>query len=95
MMVLIKLVNGVVLGGFSEFPFEQQPQKPGKGFIFSLTAEKTFKMKNQPRVPIFTPDTYFLIIGSSELRIKYTEKMFYSNFGVANGTFEPNGYTRQ
>jgi hypothetical protein len=52
-------------------------------------------MKNQPRVGVYTPDTYFIIIGSSELRLKYTEKKFFSNFGVANGTFEANGFTKQ
>jgi len=87
MLILIKLMNGVVLGGFSAFPFEDQPKRPGKGLIFSLTAEKTFKMKKDPRVGVYTPDTFFLIFGSSELRLKYTEKKFYSNFGVANGTF--------
>lgn len=64
-MLLVKLVNGTIIGGFTVFPFEKEVQRPGKGFIFSLTAERIFKMKREPRVAVTSNDPFFLIIGSS------------------------------
>jgi hypothetical protein len=46
LLVLVKLINGTTIGGFTVFPFGKDIQRPGKGFIFSLTLEKAFKMKN-------------------------------------------------
>jgi hypothetical protein len=34
-------------------------------------------------------------MGSSEIRIKYSEKKFFTNFGVAAATFDNNGFTKQ
>lgn len=64
-MLLVKLKNGTMVGGFTVFPFVVEVERPGKGFIFSLSAEKSFKMKKQPKVAVTTNDPFFLIIGSS------------------------------
>jgi hypothetical protein len=38
LMVLVKLKNGTMVGGFTVFAFASEVQRPGKGFIFSLSA---------------------------------------------------------
>lgn len=41
-----------------------------------------------------TYDSFFFILGSSELRLKSGSNKFFSNFGIANSTFDNNGYPR-
>lgn len=38
-----------------------------------------------------TYDTFFLIFGNSELRLKHGEAKFFTNFGIANSFYESNG----
>lgn len=38
-VILIKLINEIVIGGFTAFPFDTKvTERPGKGFLFSLSA---------------------------------------------------------
>ena len=37
-------------------------------------------------------DTFFLIIGNSEIRLKNQEWKVFSNFGIANSFYDSNGY---
>ena len=99
LFVVIKLINGYVVGGYSCFPIEKDKQKSksigyGKGIIFSLTHNRSFVMKRDPRTAVLTYDDFFFIFGNSELRLKSQEKKFFSNFGVANSTFENGTFPR-
>jgi hypothetical protein len=94
---MVKLANGTIIGGFTATPFlaERVPNgNRGQGFLFSLTAEKTFKMRIDPRQSITTYDHFFLILGNAEIRLRAGEKKVFSNFGIATSTFDNVGYPR-
>ena len=55
----------------------------------SLTNMKIYPLS--PGKRSVTYDTYFLIFGNSEIRIKHGEFKVFANFGIANGFFIPNG----
>jgi len=38
-----------------------------------------------------TYDTFFLIFGNSELRLKQGETKFFTNFGIANSFYDSSG----
>lgn len=67
----------------------------GKGFIFNLTNLQVFPLRKDPKMSVLTFDDYFFIFGNSELRLKPSEKKFFTNFGVANSTFDNMGISRQ
>lgn len=47
LLVLVHLSNGTKIGGFTSYPVtENAIQRPGKGFIFSLTDSKAYYMRN-------------------------------------------------
>ena len=50
-----------------------------------------FKRRKEPKAGVSTYDSYFLIFGNSEIRIRAQEKKVYSNFGITASTFDPEG----
>lgn len=97
LVIMVKLTNGVIIGGFTVTPFlsERVPStNKGKGFLFSLTTEKTFQMRSEPKQSITTYDHFFLILGNAEIRLRAGEKKVFSNFGIATSTFDNLGYPR-
>lgn len=38
-----------------------------------------------------TFDEYFLVVGNSEIRLRFGDKIMYSNFAISNAFFETNG----
>ena len=38
-------------------------------------------------------DNFFLLFGNSEIRLKHGESKVFSNFGIANGFYNPQGST--
>lgn len=101
MLVLFKLATNNIVGGFSCFPMEKVDREKarqigyGRGFIFNLTKFKVFQLRREPKMPVLTFDDYFFIFGNSELRLKPSERKFFTNFGVANSSFDNVGVTRQ
>lgn len=63
-MVLVKLVNGYVLGGWTEGSFYPKMVSEKDGLIFSVTNKKVFNLKEKDRRAI-SYDDFFLIIGNS------------------------------
>ena len=55
----------------------------------SLTNHKTFPLLEGKKS--VTYDTYFFIFGNSEIRIKHGEFKVFSNFGIAQASYIPNG----
>jgi hypothetical protein len=82
---MLRLINGYGVGAFSNYSINEK-QKPGNGFMFSLTLGEVFPMKSESRYSCTTFDQYYLIFGNSEIRIK--EKQFFSNFGIRDSTFD-------
>ena len=97
LMIIIKTVTGVVLGGITEYAYKKESsEKPGNGILFNLTAEKVFKLKNDANSPVAPHDDQFLIFGNSDLRIKAMEerKILFSNFGRPASIFNADKCTR-
>lgn len=60
-----------------------------RGLIISLTNSKVFRCcENKKSVGY---DSYYIIFGNSEIRIKSLEKKVFSNFGIGNGFYASNG----
>ena len=55
----------------------------------SLTNGVSFELK--PKMKPVTFDDYFIIMGNSELRIKFQDDKIFSNFGLNNGFFDNKG----
>jgi hypothetical protein len=97
LLVMVKLLNGTIIGGFTVNPFmpERVPSSnKGKGFLFTLTAEKSFPMRADPKQSTTTYDHFFFILGNAEIRLRAGEKKFFSNFGISTSTFDNQGYPR-
>lgn len=85
----IKLTNGTVIGGFTVYPIdEKNVMKPGKGFLFNLSYKKAYFLRNDPKLPVVSYDSYYYLFGNAEIRLKSQERKVFSNFGIANSTFD-------
>lgn len=92
---MIKLVNGYVIGGFTEYAIEKgNIEKPGSGFIFSCNIKKFYTVKNDARLPVVSYDDYFCLFGNAEIRLKTQEAKVFSNAGIAASTFDLGRDTR-
>ena len=85
---MIRLHNGRMIAGFSIDAVSKSTPASSSALILSLTNKKSFNLLNGKRA--VTYDDYFLIFGNSELRLKTGELKFFTNFGIANGFFDPN-----
>ena len=95
LLLLIKTVTGAVVGGYTRFPYHKKDwQKPGEGFIFSLTSEKVFLRKKDPKTAVAPYDDQFMLFGNAELRIKTNISKVFSNLGIGTATFEAEGFSR-
>ena len=96
-VLLIKLKNDMVLGGYSESPFLLKTSNNNKvvnsnGFIFSVSNTESFPIIKGKQA--ITYDNCFIIFGNNELRIKQEENnKFFSNFGIASAFADPKGQT--
>ncbi len=88
LLLVIKLVNGYVIGGFSEYAIEKgRIEKPGSGFIFNCNIKKSYNVRSDARLPVVSYDDYFCLFGNAEIRLKSQEAKVFSNFGIAASTF--------
>lgn len=95
LLILVLLKNGSVLGGFTCFPYSSSHvQRPGKGLLINLNYEMCYKVRENPRLPVTSYDQYFFILGNAEIRIRSQEQRMFSNFGIANSTFDSKGDSR-
>jgi hypothetical protein len=89
LLIVLELANGTVLAGFSVFPIDpQRTERPGKGLLMSITDEKVYRVREDPKLPVMPFDSYYYILGNAEIRLKSQEKKIFSNFGIANSTFD-------
>lgn len=89
LIVFIKISNGTIIGGFTVYPVDpERIHRPGRGFLFSLTGRKVYPLRTQPKLPVVSYDNYFFLFGNAEIRLKSQEKKVFSNFGIANSTFD-------
>ena len=79
----------MIFAAFSESPISNTKAPNKGGVIMSLTNKLSFELT--PGKRSVTYDTYFLIFGNSEIRIKHGEWKVFANFGIANGFYMPNG----
>jgi hypothetical protein len=97
LVIIIKLTNGTIIGGFTVDPFlpHRVPNlNKRQGFLYSLTAGRTFQMKIDIQQPITTYDRFFLVLGNNDIRLKAGENKLFSNFGIATSAFDNEGYPR-
>ena len=67
-VVLVKTVAGFYLAGYSESPISNKTPASKGGLIMALNNKKTFPVI--PGKKSVTYDSFFLIIGNSEIRLK-------------------------
>lgn len=92
---MVKLANGYVIGGFTEYAIDKaRIEKPGSGFIFNCNLKKTYYVKNDARLPVVSYDDYFCLFGNAEIRLKSQEAKIFSNFGIAASTFDTGRESR-
>jgi len=89
-VVLVKLINGYIVGAWSEGSFQPKMVSEKDGLIFSLTNRKIFEPLERNRRAV-AYDDYFLIFGNSELRLKSQETKVFSNFAISNGYYNCRG----
>lgn len=88
-VVLVKTVSGFYLAGYSESPVTSKAPASKGGLLVALNNRKAFPLlANKKSV---TYDSFFLIIGNSEIRLKNQEWKVFSNFGIANSFFNNMG----
>jgi len=51
-------------------------------------------MRKDAKSTVLEYDEFFFIFGKTELRLKIQEKKFFSNFGVTQCVFDPQGMRR-
>ena len=62
MLILVRLINNVTIGGFSCYPLEKIEKEKirttniGKAFLFSLSEGKKFPLKKDSKTPALTYD---------------------------------------
>lgn len=94
LLLVVELQNGYKIGGYCRGALERgKPNMSGKGFLFSLSPNVSYLPKKEVRdkQALVTYDDYFLIFGTSELRIKSQELKLFSNFGLQTSLFEARG----
>lgn len=66
LLLIVELSNGTVIGGFTTYPYNsEKTQKPGYGFLYSLTNEKVYMQRADPKQPVAPYDIYFYILGNA------------------------------
>ena len=66
LIIFIKLFNHTIVGGFTAHPFDpEQTVRPGNGFLFTVTEQKVYKMRQNPRLSVNTYDKYYFILGNA------------------------------
>ena len=86
---MVKTAAGYYLAGFSESPISNKAPASKGGLIIALNNRKVFPLINGKKS--VTYDSFFLIIGNSEIRLKNQEWKVFSNFGIANSFFNSLG----
>ena len=68
LLAVARLTNGRLIAAYSEDPISSKEMATGGGLILSLSEEKLFKLI--PGKRSVTNDTYFVLFGNSEFRLK-------------------------
>lgn len=89
-VVIVRLVNGYCLAGYSEGSLIPKTASTKSGMLISLTNKKCYYL-NEPNKKAIVYDDFFLIFGNSEIRIKTQEKKMFSNFGLSVSFYRHNG----
>jgi hypothetical protein len=87
--LLVRLKNYRVVAGFSVGAIIEGTASTEGGLILSLTERRAFKLIQGKRSVTF--DSYFLIFGNSELRMRQGEQKLFSNFGINNSYYNSEG----
>lgn len=82
----MKLPNGFIVGGYYDGKIHPKVVSDKDALLFCVTNRQTYELIEANRRGI-AYDEFFFIIGNSELRIKFSDKKFFSNFGINNSFF--------
>ena len=87
-VLLIKLTNNYMIAGYSNLALLPGLVNQGPGFLASLTnAVCLFRDERIKESKLVVYDSYFIIFGSSEIRLKLSERKVVSNLGAAHHSF--------
>ena len=95
LLVVVKLSNGSIVGGFTNTTLETGVSSSnGKGFCFNLNHERVFKPRNGTSQNVTTYDSFYFILGNAGIRLRTGEKKIFSNFGIARSYFDNLDFPR-
>lgn len=89
--LVVRLKNGRIVSGYSADAFASNGRAMAGGLIFSLTESKVFRVIPGKKAVVW--DDYYMIFGSSDLRLKTGELRLFSNFGINSSNYNSEGYT--
>ena len=89
--ILVKLVNEQIIAGFYQGKLAPKMVADKDALLISVTNKEVFELM-EPNKRGTNYDDYYFVLGSSELRVKSGDKMFFSNFGIANSSFKARGH---
>jgi hypothetical protein len=88
-VLVVRTEKGLFLGAYTESAFHPELTADKQGIIMSISQQKVFPVLEGKR-PI-TYDSFYLIIGNSEIRLKQGEQKVFCNFGINNGHYNSKG----
>jgi hypothetical protein len=87
------------LGAFTTSKLEKYYRESSNNTSFIFTFSKKDKITFYPisyskdQAKSLTYDEYFLIVGNSEIRLRFGQMVVYSNYGISNAYYETRGDT--
>jgi hypothetical protein len=90
MVLLVRLANGLVFGGWAAGGVAPQSATKGDGLIFSVSNQQAFELVQAgQRATVY--DDFYLMFGNSEIRLKSMEAKVFCNFGISKGYYNSRG----
>ena len=90
-VLVVRTEKGFVFASYSEAAVGPGRVADRGGVLLSLSNRLVFPLWAGKRSVTF--DSFFLIFGNSEVRLKHGEWKVFCNFGIANGFFNAQGAT--
>jgi hypothetical protein len=94
LLVLVELANGNIVAGYYHGKIFPKMVADKDALLISITNREVFELTETNRRGVVYDD-YFFIIGNSEMRLKPSDRKFFSNFGLGNGYFKHRGHKVQ
>lgn len=93
-LLVVQSQQNVFLAGYYHGEFVPKQAATEDGLLMSLSKRKTYNLV-KPKEKAIVYDDYYIIFGNAELRIKSSDNIIFSNFGINNSFYHSQGDTVQ